>query len=395
MSNSAKKYEQSTESYSPKDKPEILSMAQASAYATDTITWPLAGGEPPRTSNRILNYRRIQNWENYFLASAICSVAKAAGVDEETLKTIGHEQVNGGFHFFSAITGDMFTVLYAIDEPSDSGLTNYFFVPQVVKKAYAAFGYKCLYLSNSQIKKDYNAVMNAIKVSVDKGIPVLAWGMGNVIMSDGSHYDPLPEGCLIGGYDENDLLYVNLYPGPERMAVDEDGYTAIINGLDTTKGLFFLDEPIELTEKREIYRSAIEAIPAFLSMPPADGYVFGKEAFEKWADTLLEESRFLGKTENELSGICWDLHCSPFCNICTSAAEIYIRAAAEVYDITLAKKLLPHYERFTRLRQEIWTLHGDFFPPMDKFKSREFRTKIAEILRSMGSVCDEIIKAFD
>jgi hypothetical protein len=114
--------------------------------------------------------------------------------------------------------------------------------------------------------------------------------MGNVTMSDGSHYDPLPEGCLIGGYDENDLLYVNLYPGPERMTVDENGYTAIYNGLDTTKGLFFLGDPIEQSDMREIYRSAIEAIPVFLSMPPAEGYVFGKEAFGKWADTLLEES---------------------------------------------------------------------------------------------------------
>ena len=180
---------------------------------TDTIADPFAGGEPPRTSNRIHNYRRIQPWENYFLASAVCSVALATGADEDALKTIGHEQVNNGFHFFSAITGDMFTVLYAADKPCDSGITNYFFVPQVIKQAYAAFGYECIYLSTAQIQRDFRAAMNAIKASVDKGIPVLAWGMGNVTLGDGSRYDPLPEGCLIGGYDENDLLYVNLYPG--------------------------------------------------------------------------------------------------------------------------------------------------------------------------------------
>lgn len=61
MSQPIQKAVQNPNSYFPKEKPVILSMAQASAYATDTITWPLAGGEPPRTSNRILNYRRIQN----------------------------------------------------------------------------------------------------------------------------------------------------------------------------------------------------------------------------------------------------------------------------------------------------------------------------------------------
>ena len=85
--------------------------------------------------------------------------------------------------------------------------------------------------------------MNAIKESIDKGIPVLAWGIGNVTMGEsvgGGQYDPLPEGCLIGGYDENDVLYVNLYPGPERLpegSIDEYGYSTITNGLDTTNGL--------------------------------------------------------------------------------------------------------------------------------------------------------------
>lgn len=394
MSEPMKKVEHAPESYAPKAKPEILSLAQQAAFATDTIADPFAGGEPPRTSNRILNYRRIHPWENYFLASAICSVAVAAGADEEELKTIGREKVNSGFHFFSAFTGDMFTVLYDTDQPSDSGVTNYFFVPQVVKKAYAAFGRDCVYLSNAQIKKDFQAAINAIKASVDKGIPVLAWGMGNVTLGDGRRYDPLPEACLIGGYNENDLLYVNLYLSPERVTADDDGYTAIAHGLGTTQGLFFVGDPIPAPDPREACRKVIEGIPAFLAMPPANGYVFGKAAFEKWAVTLLEESRFAGKTDEELGGICWDVHCSPYCCVCTSAAEIYIRAAAEVYGLELAQKLLPLYQKFTRLRQEIWSLHGDFFPPMEKFRTRAFRAQLAEILRAMGGVCDEILQAF-
>ncbi|HML46140.1 MAG TPA: hypothetical protein PKE04_05255, partial [Clostridia bacterium] len=168
-------------------------------------------------------------------------------------------------------------------------------------------------------------------------------------------------------------LYVNLYLGQERVVVDDDGYTAISDGLNTTQGLFFVGNPIAPPDLREIYRRAVESIPAFWTMPPADGYVFGKAAFEKWADTLLDEHRFADKTDEALSGICWDLHCSPYCCVCTSAAAIYLRAAAEEYDIALAKRLLPIYEKFTQLRQDIWALHGGFFPPMDKFRTRAFR----------------------
>jgi hypothetical protein len=99
----------------------------------------------------------------------------------------------------------------------------------------------------------------------------------------------MPEACLIGGYD-GDLLYANLYPGPECMVVDRDGYSVITGGLDGVKGLFFVGAPIEKPEPKEIYRQAIMGIPALLSMLPAGGYTFGQAAFNQWADTLLEES---------------------------------------------------------------------------------------------------------
>lgn len=130
-------------------------------------------------------------------------------------------------------------------------------------------------------------------------------------------------------------------------------------------------------------------------MPPAEGYVSGETALAEWADTLLDENRFAGKNDDELGGICWDVHFSPYCNICTSAAESFIRAAADVHNISLAKRLLPLYEKFTQLRQEIWALHGGFFPPMNKFRTREFRKQVAEILRRMGGICGEILQVFE
>jgi len=377
------------------------------SISSDVIADPFVGGQPPHVSNRICEYRKIQPWENYFLCSAICSVGKSLGSDIDDKG------------FYAAFTGDMFTYLYSekIGNPDgskcDSGVTNYFFDPLAVKKAYAAMGYECIYISNEQIKKDFRAAMNAVKASVDKGIPVAAWGIGNVILKDGSRYDPLGEGCLIGGYD-GDTLYVNLYPGPERLpegSVDADGYSAIVNGLDTTKGLFFVGKKIENHDRTQLCIDAINSIPAFLTLPPSQSYdvgsdkdefvvgkhryVFGKQAFETWAATLLTDEYFENKTDEELGGICWNLHCSPYCCVCTSSADEWMKKVAEEYpDMALAVKLAPLYKKMRDYRQEIWTLSGGFYPPMDKFGTHEFRAQIAEVLRRMGGVCDEILSAF-
>ena len=90
-------------------------------------------------TNRIKQYRRIQYWENFFLDSAIYSVGQSVGVSYED-----------GFRPVSAVTGDLFTYMYSEDKPCDSGATNYFFMPEAVKRAYSLFGYGCVYCSNQQ-----------------------------------------------------------------------------------------------------------------------------------------------------------------------------------------------------------------------------------------------------
>jgi len=391
--------------------PEIVRLAAATqtdaALPSDTIADPFAGGDPPRTSNRILGSRPIHAWENYYLSSAIYSVAKHAGYDEEALEIFPGENGNKGTHFFSAITGDMFTPMYdaadtelftgeginPIVKPCDSGYTACFFTPQVVKRAYAAFGRACVYVSAVYIKANLRAVMNAIKASIDEGIPVLSWGWRNT-------KGDMTEGCFIGGY-ENEQLYVN---GPEWMAkgfepsemenaFDDDGYFAATEGLSGCLGLFFVGEPIEKTPSPQVYRDAIAAIPARLTLSPAGHIIFGKAAFYHWADVLLDEMRYTGKTDDELGKLIWGVHCKSFCNVCTSNADHFIRAA--VSEVEIAAKLLPLYERFFKCKDRIWKLSGGFSPPAKKFRQRKFREKIAALLREMGAICGEILAVFE
>ncbi len=345
--------------------------------------------DTPVRANRITGYRRIENWENFFLCSALCSVAVSLGLDEKTYSK----------EFFSALTGDMFAYLYSRTAPGDSGLSNYFYMPQAVKACYAAMGRDCLYVAGADIPANREAVHDAIRASVDKGIPVLAWGMGNVTLLDGSIWNPLPEGCLIGGYD-GDTLLVNLYPGPERIAVDADGYTAITGGLDATKGLFFAGEPAPPTPMQEVYNNALQVMETVLSLEPlqsADGhtYLFGEQAFDEWARVITDDALFAGKDDGELAGACWDLHASPYCMVCTTDVHNYTAAMARDFPaLAHARELAPLFQRMHAFKEEIWAFQGGFFPPMDQFRKPEYRAHIAGILTQMGALCGEILALY-
>ena len=118
-------------------------------------------------ANIIRQYRRIHNWENFFIDSAVYSVGQSAGIEYED-----------GFQPVAAVTGDLFAYMYSSEKPCDSGMTNYFFLPEAVEKAYSLFGYECIYLSNHAIQEDIDAALAQIRRSVDRGIPVFAWGCG-------------------------------------------------------------------------------------------------------------------------------------------------------------------------------------------------------------------------
>ena len=351
-----------------------------------------------RTSNRIRNYRRIENWENFFLDSAIYSVAVALGVEYDN-----------GFTPIAGITGDLFTYLYSDTAPCDSGVTNYVVMPEVVPAAFASFGYDCEVLSPEQIQADLPAALAGIHASVDRGIPVLAWGIGGVPGQNGSGYDILDEGALIGGYEE-DCLLAQLYPGAERLApvsfggrpgVDEDGYTALPpeNALAGTHGIFIAGTKNTAKTPEDAYRKAVLSIPRWLTLPPTDEWIFGETAFARWAEVLLDDT--LWQTPDE--ELIWNKHCSPYCALCTStgsfggdsrAVDYLNRAAAACPDLTVISALLPQYRKLSELSQQIWDTHGGFMPSPENMQDHEYRARLADILLGMGKCCSNILQIF-
>jgi len=125
-------------------------------------------------------------------------------------------------------------------------------------------------------------------------------------------------------------------------------------------------------------------------------YAFGKAAFDVWAETLTTEEYFADKTDDELNDICWNLHTAPYCNLCSGHALHFFKEMAEKYpDLPLVDKLLPLYQQMQDYIDGIWKIHGDFFPPMEKFRQPEFRAEVAAVLTKMGELCNEILAVFE
>ncbi len=346
----------------------------------------------------ITDYRRIWNWENFFLDSAIYSVGRSVGISyADELQPV------------KAVTGDLFAYMYSDVQPCDSGLTNYVFMPEAVERAYAMFGYGCVYLSRDAVNADLSAALAQIRASIDKGVPVLAWGCGGVVMRGGGEWNPLPEGCLIGGYEDN-LLYVNLYPGEERLAetsaagrpgVDAYGYTAIDaeKALATSYGIFILGDKLAGQNETEWYSRFVRSIPGYLTMPERDGWLFGKAAFDKWCAVLLEDANWQSEAMAEAN--CWDKHCSAYCALCTSIGlreggitPFMEKMAAALPDLPEAAAIVPLFARLQALNQRIWDTHGGFMPPAERLATRAFREELARILGEMGQICEEIAMVF-
>lgn len=352
-------------------------------------------------TNRLKNYRRIGNWENFFLDSAVYSIAKYIGV------TYDNE-----FTPIAAITGDLFTYMYSDHLPCDSGLTNYVVIPERVVKAYASFGWNCEYLSGKEVNRDIPTAISKIRASVDRGLPVLAWGVSGVPgMRSG---EPMGEGALIGGYDD-DVLLVHLYCGAERLpavsygdrpGVDEDGYTAIPakEALSGTDGLFILTDKITPTEPDIVYREVIRQIPVWLTLSPTGGrvsdteqYVFGKAAFTSWASVLLDDTVW----QNCDEGTIWNQHCCAFCSLCTSTGSFggdsrvvdwLNRAQIACSDLPLMDTILPLYRKMSDLWKQIWDYQNGFMPSVENMQNHDYRAYIANTLIKMGNCCDEIYK---
>lgn len=203
--------------------------------------------------------------ENYHFNSGVRYVMDCIG----EMKLADYSLIGG-------ITGDILIQFYSLkgfkgDSASDYylGLSNF---PSVFDK----LGYTAQTISVRQLQGEKEKTIQIITASIDKGVPLILYHGG-------------PPGVIVGYEgDGNTLLYLreNMIE-PEQLILDEKYLNN--ENLDT-KGWVVPGNKVREVSLKQIYREAIMQLPKLLTIQN-DEYVFGAEAFRRWADDI-ESGKF-------------------------------------------------------------------------------------------------------
>jgi len=393
MSEPIKKPNHKPESYQPSEKPEMIRLAEKyrhTATISEIKAFIAVSGEPPK-SNKLKNIRRLwheNKSENFFLEGSLASIMQAIG-----------ERKEYNYWFFNALCGSAFVMHYGFKSENSEGLSSVF-IPEIVIHAFDTCGYGCLYIDAETIKENPDDVVSAVKTSINRGIPVITPGVSNLSLTNlngnKDFHDYFGAWSVIGGYEEDGAFNVNVYP--ENIETDEIGYVKIEKPFENSKGLFILTEKITNPDLKTVYKNIIMAIPALLALEPKDGDCFGKNAYYKWADTMLNDSLFESDFDD------WQIFNSPWVTVGTNG--VFFRGDFKGNFFNDLKELMPDFTT----AQEVHNIYGvkmkekfdaihklyspdfkDFFCGKEFLRSRETRGKIAELLKEIGDMHDEII----
>jgi len=355
-----------------------------------------SGGEPPR-SKKIRKIRRLWHdlkCENFYLEGCFAAALKAAGDAQKARKKPPTEDTRKlplafEYTFLLTVSGTLFTQTW----PGSSGMSAVL-GHRIMPHMFQRLGWSYLYIDRETVAAQPGLAMDAIKASIKRKIPVISCGIGNVQLRE-RYFDPLPEWCLIGGYDKQGRLLVNVYP--EDAVTDKSGYVAIEDGLPGSDGLYILGEKQRKMDMAQVYEEAFRAIPSLITMPAYNGTSFGQQAYYAWAGAMLDDANFADLNDDPHKCFLWDGYMQPWIVALTN--ECYIR---RFFDQVIAECGLPEAvkvrEIYTRIHADLFRMQelhgGDFGANPEVIARREVREELAGILRHMGDLHSGLLALF-
>lgn len=287
-----------------------------------------------------------------------------------------HENKEYDYWFFSGVTGDSFTQLYRQNSSQPvTCLSDDTFDRNFAKKAFDACGYNFTYVTEAEVKADKTKWTKKIVEYINKDIPVITHGCENT-----------RNFSIICGYENKGKTLLLLIEDAKTPAKSK-------NVLDHSRGLLFVGDKKQAPPIADVYRKAVMNILVYMSMQPKGGLVFGKQAFEAWADGLLcDDSVFEGRTDKEMDELRWRYHCALLCIAGTNGCSRGFLAKALSFnpDMEVIPKLAPVYERMQSIYEEISNMQGGFFIPYENLKNAEMRRAVSTKIHEFNKCYDEI-----
>lgn len=326
--------------------------------------------------NNILRIYEIKS-ENYMFDACMHSAMKHL-----------NEDTSLDYVFFAGVTGDLFTQIWCSPnwQYNDSYSTVCRDSQLPIKAAFDACGYEYEYIQKEEIKNNMDKYIAKIKTSIDKGVPVLTFGIVG------------PPVCsIICGYDDDgDVLMGWAQFQDNNNRTEPNGYFRKRNGLEESQALIYFGPKKATPSPSESIRKSILNIPQLVSKKPKHNILFGKDAFEAWADSLLCHDYYLN--ENMLDGP-FDTYGSCIVLIGTNMHYIqsYLNRALELCpDMSeQIRKLKQAYEEVNKEFLSLITLQGGYFFDKKRLLDATFRKDLAKQIRRIGIQYNKILTVFD
>lgn len=317
--------------------------------------------------------------ENYMFPSCMRSAMSALGEDKEY-----------DFSFFSGVTGDFFTQIWL--EPKwryNDSYSNVCKETQLpIKYAFDACGYEYSYVTQEELQKNKPECIAKIVESIDRGLPVLTFGIVgppvcSIICGYAEDGDVLIGWSQFTGETTQDTIFDHAF---------SENYFQVRNGLDHSEALLFFGKKKEKPPVAAEMKRSILNIPELAAMKPDNGVYFGRAAFDAWADSLLCDTSF--ENEDMLEGPL-DTYRSCVVQAGTNLnyLEPYLARVQQICpDLTkqigaLRKLFLKEKEAFDRLI----TFQGGYFFEKDRnaLLNRDFRIALSRQVKEVGCLYEE------
>ncbi len=326
----------------------------------------------PSTSRVLSNTHNLVTWmhgQNYLFNGCMQYLMECLGADKQY-----------DYWFFSGVTGDSFTQVYRPDwSKFTSCLSQDAFSREMAKKAFDACGYEFQYVDKAELQAHKSRYIKKIVNSINAGIPVISR-----TNDDGGQFS------AICGYEDNGktLLF---------MEGDKTEPTRYTDGLSGKTGsplcLVFAGKKKTAPPIADVYRQAVMNIPHQITLPAKDGLVFGKAAFDSWADALRNND-FTGVPDDKMDT--WKIQGTYICIAGTNGCSRgYIKKALELNpDMVFINKLAPIFERQQMLFESMLSIGGGFEITKETLRNQELKLPIIAKIREFSKCCDEIMDVF-
>lgn len=317
--------------------------------------------------------------ENYMFPSCMRSAMSALGEDEAY-----------DFSFFAGVTGDFFTQTWL--EPKwryNDSYSNVCKETQIpIRNAFDACGYEYSYIPGPELQSNKPKYIQKIVESIDKGLPVLTFGIVG------------PPVCsIICGYSEDGEILIGWSQFTGETTEDRifdhvfsENYFQVRNGLDHSESLIFFGKKKHRLSVAENIKKSILNIPTLASLDSTAEVCFGKKAFYAWANSLLRDEYFQNE---EMLFAPLDTYRSCMVQTGTNLhyMEDYLTRALDLCPELTAQlqELIQLFGKEKEAFEQLLEFQGGYFFEKDPtaLLNRNFRSTLSQLVKEVGWLYEE------